>query len=443
MPNHNILSNYNFTMISIKKTFYLLIAFFLFFHFIAPGVYFSIFGYFPTYQGQYHDPSSIIKGFMLNLLSGILGALLIHLTPSKGKTDIKEFNFHSKFYLIFAIIFSFGSTITIGNFETGLRGLHPPSGFFIFGNMLINLDYYFLFALAFTNDFIMGSQIIYVLKSAFAASRSASLSLFLFILYSLWRPNIVRILKRYLFYFIFALSMAIFSFRWATNIRSQDVAKGSTFSEKLAHTFIGTTSKSDSGYSYFALNHYDTLKKIIARASFLETTMLPIIYKDRKLPNLKIFYEGYSITNQLKLIVNNLLPGDVFPPDVMPNQYYRAAFLNMPVKLAREYYTSINMTLPVYFYMYFSFALSIIITGLAIWAYYMTTTQVIKLHPILGSVFIYYFYSYFLSFFDFVSIVKMLAVGIIAIPIFIIFSKIEGYILKFIFKTNPTPQEGL
>lgn len=404
-------------MKKIKHIFYLLMAFFFFLHFLFPICIYFFQGFTQSYQAQYFERSSVLKGISLNLLSLIIGSAFIYLTPFHEKSILSNHNLRSRLYLIISIIFSCGALATIGNFASSLKSLHQPTGFFIFGNMFLNLDYYFLFSLALASDFIASSQIFYVIRNIFGASRSASLSLLLFLFYTSWSSNAKSFLKRYLFYFAIALSLSFFSFNWATNVRRQAFKKDLTTSEKVIQSLAHDRS---------------SLDRIIGRVSYLEAAMLPIIHKDQDLPNLKIFYDKYSIMNQLKLIANNLVPGDIFPSDVMPNQYYRSAFMNMPIQIAQENYTSINMTLPVYFYMYFNFFTTVLITGFFIWIYYVITILGFNLHPLIGSVFIYYFYSYFLSFFDLTSLVKFIAAGILAIPIFIICSKTELIASNFI-----------
>lgn len=401
----------------IKQIFYLLMSFLFCFHFLAPLICYFFFGLSPTYQIQYFEQASILKGLYLNLSSFVLGSFFIYITPFTPKIIITNQFYRSKIYLIIAIIFSLGALISLGNFENSLKSLHQPSGILIFGNMFVNLDYYFLFSFAFAVDFLPSTQIIYVIRNLIAASRSASLSLSLFIPYTLWSSNAKTYLKKYLIFLFMAILLSVFSFNWASNIRSQFFKKNSTINEKIIQSF--------------SINK-QLVNKIIGRVSFLELSMLPIIYKDKNLPNIQIFYDKYSVINQLKLIANNLVPGDIFASDVMPNQYYRSAFMNMSLQIAKENYTSINMTLPVYFYMYFNFLPAVIITGIIIWVYYIFTCAAFNLHPIIGSIFIYNFYSYFLSFFDFVTLIKFLALGIIATSFFMISSKLEIYIVNFI-----------
>lgn len=242
------------------------------------------------------------------------------------------------------------------------------------------------------------------------ASRSTSLSLLLFFNYSTWSKNIQNFLKSYAIIYTFIFSLSIFTFNWASNIRSEFFKESDNFIERLK-----MSSQANRG----------TLIKIIGRISFLELTMLPIVYKDYHLPNLVIFYDKYSPINQIKLTINNVIPGDVFAFDVYPNQYYRSAFMKYPLQNSKENYTSINLTLPIYFYMYFNSLVAIIISGFLIWIYYFTTMYAFNISAFLGCIGIFHFYSYFLIFFDFVSLIKNLTIGVVAIPIFILFSRIE------------------
>jgi len=400
----------------IKYTFYLLMSFYFIFHFLFPVFYYFIYGFNSSYNSIYFDKASLFKGVSLNFLSLLIGTIFIRYIPTNIISNSNSKKYRSKLYLISAIIFSFGAIISKGSYADSLKSLHQPSSILIWGNMFINLDFYFLFSLVSAIDFLAAIQIIYVIKCMLGASRSASLSLTLFLIYSFWSQNVKIYLKKYLLYLVVAISLTFFTFNWATSIRSQFFTEGTSISEK----FISSFKQSEAMRS-----------RILGRISFLEISMLPILHKDHNLPNLQIFYEKYSIFNQFKLIINNIVPGNAYPDDALPNQYYRSAFLNMPLQIAKENYTSINMTIPVYFYMYCNFWTAVFITGFIIWIYYVFTLNVFRFHPLAGSIFIYFFYSYFLSYFDFVSLIKFLVIGFLAVPIFIVCSNIERYLRSF------------
>jgi len=117
------------------------------------------------------------------------------------------------------------------------------------------------------------------------------------------------------------------------------------------------------------------MRMIMGRLSFLETSMLPIHYKDMGDP-VEIFYQKYDLLNQLKLIIDTLFPGNLFGSDVMPNQYYRAAFMGYSESFVVDVYTSINITLPVYLYMYFGSVFSCLFSVCIIVVYYKLCSRV-------------------------------------------------------------------
>ena len=51
------------------------------------------------------------------------------------------------------------------------------------------------------------------------------------------------------------------------------------------------------------------VRLIMGRMSFLETSMLPIHYKDINDP-LNIFYDKYGVLNQVKQIIDSVFPGN-------------------------------------------------------------------------------------------------------------------------------------
>ena len=73
-----------------------------------------------------------------------------------------------------------------------------------------------------------------------------------------------------------------------------------------------------------------------------------------------IFEEKYSLQNQGEQILNSILPGDLFPSDVQPNQYWRAIFAGWREDLAKEHYMSMTFMLPMYFILKYGFSLGFI-----------------------------------------------------------------------------------
>lgn len=395
-------------MNKVKYVYFFLIFFYIGFHFIAPGAYYILVRYVPTYQKEIFDLGSMEIGFWVNVLGLSLGSLLIYLTKYEFPI-YTNFKYRSRLYLLLTIIFLIGAYFTIGGFSNALNGLKPPTGFFIFYGMFFSLDLYILFSLVMSSDFFCSSQLIYVFRNLVFGSRSAALSLFLLYIYSSWSQNSFKYFKQYALFLLLALSLSLFSFSWATKLRSKN--------------FQSTSMKMQITESFKVSN--SLIEKIVGRVSFLESAMLPIYFKKTNSPGLEIFYEKYGINNQLKLVLNNILPIKFFPFDVYPNQYFRSAFMGMPQALARSYYTSINITLPVYFYMYSNFYVAILLSGLAIWVYYLLTLLAFKVHPLVGAVFVYAFYGSFLTYFDWIMLIKGGVIGILSACVFMLTSFFE------------------
>ncbi len=140
------------------------------------------------------------------------------------------------------------------------------------------------------------------------------------------------------------------------------------------------------------------VNQIAGRLSFLETSMLPIHYKDTNL-SLDLFYDKYSIVHQIKLMIDALIPGNVFEQDVMPNQYYRAVFLGYSEEWVLDVYNSINLTLPVYLYMYFNSFFTVIIgIGILVGYYLLCHVCYKKAYLFLPLIFGLYHLLYFFDF---------------------------------------------
>jgi hypothetical protein len=350
---------------------------------------------------------------------------LIFLTKNDFK--FKEVEYRSRLFLFLCLIFTVGSSWTIGKYTNALQTLLSPTGFFVTGGMFFNFDFYFVFALAASREFLAETQIIMVLKGLISAQRSVSLSILMFYINSAWSKNAYNFFFKYSCYFLIAFSLSFFTFYRADWVRGSATNINTGPSSSFSKSFEAEAEVLKSFQVSKGL-----INSIVSRISFLELAMLPVMFKDQNIKNISIFYDKYSIVNQLKLIINNIVPGDIFKFDVYPCQYYRAAFTETPIAFVREHYTSINMTLPVYFYMYSNFYVSILLSGLTIWGYYLLTLRAFRVHPLAGAVFIYVFYTSFLYYFDWVMIVKPIVVGMISLIFFILISNLHDKMIRLL-----------
>lgn len=368
-----------------KKAFISILLFYYILHFVIPGIYFLSTGAnFNTYTSV-EDKAGILKGFLLNTVT-ILGAILIisFLPDNKRSETVKPkfYKLSSLFY--FSIIFSVIYFFLGGGFEGKIKGSMAGS---IFSYLAFFLNpYMILLCVLFYQRKVVNVVIlffIYLIYATLTGSRSGFISLFvIFLMYpafsnfDLYKKSIKRVL------FGFAVISPLL--------------------------FLAATILVRDAYNGLDLNPNIIMRLIMGRLSFLETSMLPIHYKDMG-DKLDIFYNKYSLLNQLKLIIDALFPGNLFGGDVMPNQYYRAAFMGYSEDFVINVYTSINITLPVYLYMYFGNFLSCIISIAILVLYYRlcsrSVNNIFLFVPLLASLYhLLYFFDWvmwFLQFFTF------------------------------------------
>lgn len=420
-------------MKKIKVTFIALAIFFFFLHFLGPTIFYWIFGYGPTYQDEIFDLSAMKLGFFLNLMSLLVSCGLIWITPNFFQNEkMQNFLRNEKVQKIFLnekvkssqssyIYFLLSVFFTIGVFLTNMdyrSAIHfTRSDYWVLGEMFFNLDFYIIFAMIYSYNFIVESVFIYILVRTLAGIRSAPLSLLHYFICSFGSLEFNRYKKKYFIYLMIAVLFSIFGFSWATKLREGEVSKG-----KITLHEMKVSSKINSNLIY----------KIVGRFSYLENTMLPIHYKnvDDK-SKMEIYREKYSVTHQMKIFINNLVPGDIFTFDVYPNQYYRAAFLGMPLQQAKEVYTSINLTLPVFIYMSSGVFTACIFTALIVWGYYIITSFLFQINNLLGVSLLVLFYPGLLTFFDFVMFGKSIVMTMFAALLFLVIGNIESRLFTF------------
>lgn len=186
-----------------------------------------------------------------------------------------------------------------------------------------------------------------------------------------------------------------------------------------------------------------TIEKIINRCSRLELAGLVLYEKDSGLYNAEVFQRKYGVVNQIKQIVNTIIPGDIFPGDVQPNQYYRTVFLGQSEAFSRKNYVSINTGLPSYLTVKYGYMIAILlsillIVGLFYVAIRFEKYSISRVIPIM-------IMTDFLDYFDWVYIFQRLFSICLTIFLFWAIRKICGRIsvfgvkrLKFVWKRNET-----
>lgn len=325
-----------------KKVFISILLFYYTLHFLIPGTYYLINGYVNIYSDVY-DTNATLKGFYLNTFM-ILGAIAIimFLPDKKYKIEPRFYNLSKLFYL--ALGFSIGLYILKGGFSGAISGSMSGSGMsyidlFLKSNAI-------LVAILFyqqrkTRPALL--FIVYLIYTMVMGSRSGVISMFvIFLIYPLFEnySRYKQQLKRVLLLMMIISPVLFF----------------------VATVFIR---KADLGIGTDVI-----LNQIAGRMSFLETSMLPIHYKENGTLNLDLFYAKYSPFHQLEMMIDALIPGNVFEPDIMPNQYYRVLFLGYSEDFVQNVYTSINLTLPVYLYMYFNEFVTVVVAISVLLFYY-------------------------------------------------------------------------
>lgn len=402
------------------------------FHFMLPSFFYWLLGYRATYQIDVFDIDAMKLGFLLNFFTMSLAIIAISFTPLKSIKNPTWKPKNSLIFLVLSLFFTIGSFVTNDyNYYQSLMTLYTRRDYWVLGEMFFNLDFYIIFAITYSFNFVSESSLVYIFIKTMAASRSAPLSLLHYGMCAIASPNFTHYRKKYSVFVCIALLFGVFGFNWATNIR--DASRSTVVDPNYIKPLSTTSGSSSEGITIgtqvneAAVVNHAAIYKIMARISYLESVMLPIHYKNvNDKQRMTLFNEKYSPIKQLKLIINNLVPGDIFEFDVYPNQYYRAAFfIDFSTKRAKEFYTSINMTLPVYFYMYFSFWISCIAAAALIWLYFILTAVLFRVHPLLGVSLLATLYPGLLTFFDFVMIVKAIVVMCISAILYMGLARID------------------
>jgi hypothetical protein len=233
---------------------------------------------------------------------------------------------------------------------------------------------------------------VFIVVQTLAGSRSAILSVFTTFLVGAAFENFKFYRKRLLVFLKYAFIISPILFIYATQLRYGN--------DYLDYKLIGNI--------------------IMGRVSFIELGMIPIHYYDNGGLDLTLFYEKYGFIHQTKLIIDSLIPGDVFGFDVMPNNYFRAIFMGYSEEFVTQNYMSMNMTLPVYFYMLFGY-LGVFFTYIYIMCYF-SVCYLLRKSPFLVLLLLATLYET-LIYFDWVMVFSQFFSGLLTILI------LKGYII--------------
>lgn len=327
-----------------KKAFISILIFFFLFHFVIPGCYYLYNGFFNLYS-EIDDPPAMIKAVWLNGLALLLTIIIILALPQK-KATIAPKVYDVSYLYYFAAIFSVVYYIQRGGYEGVITGGMAGS-LMAYLSIFLNPTVFIVILVFYQKKkYNVGWLLLsFIALVTLTGKRSAIIVVILMLLmypafdnYNLYKTK----LRRYIAFF-FLLSPALF--------------------------ILGSKMR---GIDMDLLNNELILKAIFGRLSMIELAGIPIHYKDLGSGfDIDLFNEKYGLVHQLKLMLDSLIPGNIFEFDVMPNQYYRAVFLGYSADYAQDNYLSLNLTLPVYFYMFTGFIPAVILTAMLLVGYYL------------------------------------------------------------------------
>lgn len=383
-----------------KNSFIAILFFYIGFHFILPEIYFLFFTQTPIYS-DFIDPASSNKSFWINLIPILSVIVLINVFPFKNhkiQPIIKSPAATELFY--FSILYSLFFLVEAGGFKGILSGklsgaLYNYINFFL--NPMVLLMSALLLQVKKVN--VIKMTLLYLIIVTISGSRSGIIGILILFLMGFGFDNIniyKNNLKKFLYFFLI-LSPLIFIF--ATQLRFGF----STIDWKLISNLI------------------------IGRVSYIESGMIPIYFHDVGISDLSLFYEKYGIINQLKLIIDSIFPGNIFIQDVLPNQYYREIFLGKSHWFIIENYQSMNMTLPVYFYLMFGLW-GVPLTILFLFSFYLMLNK-FKTNAYKSIILLSLLYP-ILSYFDWVMVFNQLFFTLLTLLTMYVYTKFRSILPK-------------
>lgn len=154
------------------------------------------------------------------------------------------------------------------------------------------------------------------------------------------------------------------------------------------------------GTNYNETHLYNFTDRMISRLSIPEAGGVYLYQLENEIYNNDVFERKYSLSNQAKLAVNSLIPGNVFmPTDIDPNQYARSVFLRWDEEDCPLEYTSLNLTLPIYLRLKYNLLISLLFSTLFLYIAFRLCVKFqgtfgISLITIYGIYELYYFFDW-------------------------------------------------
>jgi len=383
-----------------RKVFILILICFWFLHVFIPICCYLIFGFVPIYSNV-NDVGLLVKVTLLETITIFGTSCLLCFLPDKKVTiDPKYYNLTTLFYFssLYAVVYYYFGGGFLGLLAGSLNGtiLSYIGLFFSLHVVLAMLSFYQK-----KRYNILLLLLFFIFIKTFTGSRSA-IMVIIFILFPFMLFNNYKKYKTKLYVIILlGLFLAPTFYVFAT------MQRGTKFGD------------------------INLVKGVIGRLSTLEIAMLPVFCKDNDSPkcNLNVFYEKYNIVNQAKLAIDSVYPGTLFEYDVDPNRYYLVAFLEHSKEYVRANYQSMNITLPTYFYMYYGFYISIILSILVFTGYYLVWYYFSprNIYIFIGLIVTLYPFLYF---FDFVMWFRQLYATMLTVLMVNIFAFVRKAVVK-------------
>lgn len=192
--------------------------------------------------------------------------------------------------------------------------------------------------------------------------KKCTAAIVIYIIYTLTNTSRAGIMYVALFY----ICARVASTKYATGNKKRDLYMG--IGGMVAAPFAFIFASGARGF------HFENIKilmdNIISRLSSIDLLGRAVCAYEKKDYIASLFQEKYSFIRQMELIVNSALPGDIFKPDVMPNQYFRTIFLDYSLEWSETNYMSINLTLPGYLMLKYSVIPAVLIGAFLIFLMY-------------------------------------------------------------------------
>ncbi len=301
------------------------IIFFILVHVLFPLLLYIKFGFFFVLLNHNVEDEYFIKATVVISVYCLVALIILNFLPKK-RSEIKQTYKYPIVLLFFQLFLSFYK------FSFGYMAEVPIIAryFSQFMNpMLLFIVITFYFFLKKDINKIKLCIIIYLTISLLSFSRAGIFILFfIFGAFYFFDKTIGKyIIKKMYIYIIFGIICAPILYTVSSNNRYHENRKFDVY----------------------------TIRQIGGRLSILESAAGVLKATTEDETSKQLFLDKYGICNQLRISLNTLSPFDFFENDAAPNQYYRMIVNKASQEEIENNYVSINIGLPIYFYLKYGF----------------------------------------------------------------------------------------